>query len=194
MNGPVLIVEDDKGLCGALARIAARWGDRILQAHSVEDALRLIEENPTLMIVDVRLPDGSGLEVVEAAAHRRPVPTMVAISGEASPEESFRLAQAGVRAYLSKPLGVDDLTAKVEEAIRAAPDLQAIAVAAVGHLPLRGAQDEVRRNMVDQALARVEGNRSAAARLLRVSRQAVQQMVHEREEPPCRKDPSNASD
>lgn len=190
MNGRVLIVEDDKALCGALARVASRWGDEILQAHRVADALELLETNPTLLIVDVRMPDGSGLDVVEAASRRLPVPTMVAVSGEASAEESFRLAQVGVRAYLAKPLGLDEFVSKVEAALRDAPDLEPVAAAAVGHRPLRRVQDEVRRTMVDQALARAEGNRSAAARLLHVSRQAVQQMVHEREslEPgPCAK-------
>ena len=106
---------------------------------------------------------------------------MIAISGEASPEESFRLAQAGVRAYLAKPMGVDELTTKIEAALRGAPELEPLVVAAVGHKPLRGVQGDVRRAMVDQALARAEGNRSEAARLLSVSRQAVQQMVHERQ-------------
>jgi len=188
MDERVLIVEDDKALCGALARVASRWGDEILQAHRVSDALELLDTNPTLLIIDVRMPDGSGLDVVEAASQRRPVPTMVAVSGEASPEESFRLAQAGVRAYLAKPLGLGEFVSLVEAAMRDAPDLQAVAAAAVGHRPLRNVRDEVRRTMVDQALARAEGNRSAAARLLNVSRQAVQQMVREREaaEPdPC---------
>jgi DNA-binding NtrC family response regulator len=188
MNGRILIVEDDEALCGALARVASRWGDEILQAHRVDEALGLLETNPTLLIVDVRMPDGSGLDVVEAASRRLPVPTMVAVSGVASAEESFRLAQAGVRAYLAKPLGLDEFVSKVEEALREAPALEPIAAAVVGHRPLRSVQDEMRRTMVDQALARAGGNRSAAARLLQVSRQAVQQMVHERDpvEPgPC---------
>lgn len=180
MPNRVLVVEDDKALCGAIARIAAQWGDEVLQAHTVQDALGLLEKDPVLLIVDVRLPDGNALDVVGAASRRRPVPTMIAISGEASPEESFRLAQAGVRAYLAKPMGVDELTSKVEAALRDAPELEPLVVAAVGHKPLRGVQGDVRRAMVDQALARAGGNRSEAARLLSVSRQAVQQMVHER--------------
>jgi DNA-binding transcriptional LysR family regulator len=47
---------------------------------------------------------------------------------------------------------------------------------------MRELQTEVRRVMVEQALAKAEGSRSGAARLLSVSRQAVQQMVREREE------------
>ena len=181
MSTSVLIVEDDKALCGAIARIASRWGDEVFKAHSVAEALELLEKNPRLMIVDVRLPDGTAHDVVEAASRRRPVPTMVAISGGASPEESFRLAQAGVRAFLDKPLGADELTAKVEGALREAPELGRLAVAAVGTVPLREAQGEVRSAMMEQALGRSQGNLSEAARLLQVTRQAVQQMVHGRD-------------
>lgn len=190
MGTRVLVVEDDKALCGAIARIASRWGDEVLQAHSVAEALELLETNPVLMIVDVRLPDGTAHQVVDAACRRRPVPTMIAISGEASPEESFRLAQAGVRAFLDKPLGSDELTERVERALREAPELSRVAVAAVGTKAMREAQGEVRSAMMEQALGRSGGNLSEAARLLRVTRQAVQQMVHGRGPRTAREDPS----
>lgn len=182
MGTAVLVVEGDQALCGAIARIAAQWGDEVLQAHSVAEALPLLERNPVLMIVDVRLPDGAGRDVVEAARRRRPVPTMVAIRGEVSPEESFRLAHAGVRELLDKPLEADELTRKVERALREAPELAPVAIAAVGTKPMRDAQREVRDAMVEQALGRSGGNLSEAARLLHVTRQAVQQMVQGRED------------
>ena len=180
MVSGVLIVEDDKGLCAAIAREALRWGSEVIQAHSAKEALERLAANPALLIVDVRLPDGNGLDVVEAAGQRRPVPTMIAISGQASPEEAFRLAQAGVRGYLSKPLSAQDLIRAVEEALHDAPALGHAAVAAVGRTPLRDAQEQVRSAMIEQALASADGNFSETARLLNVSRQAVQQMAQAR--------------
>lgn len=188
MAARVLIVEDDTALCSAMSRVAARWGE-VLQAHTVQRALALLECDPMLVITDVRLPDGSGLDVVEPASRRRPTPTMVAVSGNASPEESFQLAQAGVRAYLAKPLGMDDLTRAVEGALSRGPSLDSLVAAAVGHRPMRELQGDVRRVMVDQALAMSEGSRSGAARLLRVSRQAVQQIVRDREREEDEEDP-----
>jgi DNA-binding NtrC family response regulator len=143
-------------------------------------ALALLERDPQLVIMDVRLPDGTALDVAEAATRRRPAPTMVVVSGNASPEESFRLAQAGVRAYLAKPLGMDDLVQAVEGALREGPALEPLVAAAVGHTSMRELQGDVRRVMVDQALALADGSRSGAARLLQVSRQAVQQIMRER--------------
>jgi DNA-binding NtrC family response regulator len=181
MSTAVLVLEDDPALCDAIARIAGRWGDEVVQAHTVARALELLARDPVLLIVDVRLPDGNAIEVVEAAARRRPAPAMVAISGEASPEESFRLAQAGVRAYLAKPMSADELSAQIERALHVAPPLEPLVVANVGVRSMRDLKDDVRRAMVDQAIALAEGNRSEAARLLDVSRQAVQQIIQERE-------------
>jgi DNA-binding NtrC family response regulator len=176
----VLIVEDDEALCSALAGVATRWGDDILQAHSVEQGLELLRTDPRLVIVDVRLPDGRALDVVERAVQHRPAPTVVAMSGMASAEESFELAQAGVRAYVTKPIDVEEFTERVDLALAEAPQLDSFVAASVGHRPMRAVQGEVRQVMVDQALALSDGSRSGAARLLRISRQAVQQMLRER--------------
>jgi two-component system, response regulator RegA len=84
----------------------------------------------------------------------------------------------------------------VEKALSEPPKLDALVAASVGRTPMRELQTEVRRVMVEQALAKAEGSRSGAARLLHVSRQAVQQMVREREEelgipPTDEEDPSS---
>jgi DNA-binding response OmpR family regulator len=180
MGERVLIVEDDEALCSAIAGIATRWGDSVLQAHSVREGLDLLKTDPRLIIVDVRLPDGRALDLVEEATQRRPTPVVVAMSGMASPEESFELAQAGVRAYLAKPIDVEEFTGRVDAALTEAPQLESFVAASVGHRPMRAVQGEVRQVMVDQALALSEGSRSGAARLLHISRQAVQQMLRER--------------
>ncbi|MEY4512980.1 MAG: hypothetical protein RLZZ450_5102, partial [Pseudomonadota bacterium] len=77
---------------------------------------------------------------------------------------------------------LDRLAERIERALSEAPKLDALVAASVGRTPMRELQTEVRRVMVEQALAKAEGSRSGAARLLSVSRQAVQQMVREREE------------
>ena len=134
------------------------------------------------MITDVALPDGDAFGLLDLAAQRRPAPVAVAVSGQTSTEDAFRLAQVGCRAYLEKPFDLDRLAECVEKALSEAPKLDALVAASVGRTPMRELQTEVRRVMVEQALAKAEGSRSGAARLLSVSRQAVQQMVREREE------------
>ena len=140
----------------------------------------MLARNPELVLVDLWLEGESAIELVEEVAHHRPAPAMLAISGRASPEESFRLGQLGVRAFLPKPLFKEQLVEKVGEALRQAPDLEPWISAHVGKTSLREMQSEVRRVMLEQAIARSGGSRSGAARLLQVTRQAIQQVFHRR--------------
>jgi DNA-binding NtrC family response regulator len=173
----VLVVEDDAPLCGAIARLAQGWGAQVFEAHALAPAIELLGRSPDLLIVDLRLGEQTALPLIEAAAHHRPAPAIVAMSGQASPEEAFQLGQLGVRAYLPKPLSTEALVAKVEQALAEAPDFEPWISGCVGHASLRGVQSRVRRLMLEQALARAGGSRSGAARLLRVSRQAIQQLL-----------------
>lgn len=177
----VLIVEDHKPLRTAIARAARGWGAEVLEAGTVREALSLLSELPDLLIADVALPDGHALPIVEEAAQIRPAPAVVAMSGQASAEEAFRLAQAGARRYLPKPISLEELTRAVEEALSDRPKLDPFIVAHVGNTSLREVLSLVRRLMVEQALAKAQNSRSGAARLLDLTRQAVQQIVRELE-------------
>jgi DNA-binding NtrC family response regulator len=178
----VLIVEDDETLRRSLARVARQWGAQVSEAGSIAEGMELLAENPDLLITDVALPDGDAFQLLEMAQTRRPAPVAIAVSGQTSTEDAFRLAQVGCRAFLEKPFETEELAERVERALSEAPNLDALVAASVGRMPMRELQTEVRRVMVEQALAKAEGSRSGAARLLNVSRQAVQQMVREREE------------
>jgi DNA-binding response OmpR family regulator len=112
----MLVVEDDTGLCDAIGRLARGSGAEVWQAHTLDDGLRLLERSPDLVIADLRLAGRSSFPLIEAAVRRRPAPAVVAMSGQASAEESFRLGQLGVRAYLAKPFASDALIAAIERA------------------------------------------------------------------------------
>lgn len=184
----VLIVEDDAPLRSAIARCVSDWGARPLEAGTAREARALLAAAPDLLLVDLHLPDEPAFAVIEAAAQLWPKPICVAVSGCASPEQAFRLAQLGVRAYLGKPFSFGELQAAVESAYHEAPPLETLIAACVGRVPLRELQQRLRKVMVLQALALSEGSRSETARLLAVSRQAIQQMLRGRTSPP----PNNA--
>lgn len=178
--GAVLLVEDEPGMRLALRRLLASRAERVAEATNVTEALAALEaEKFDLVVLDVRLGDESGVEVARAIAQRVPAPAVVAVSGDASPEEAFDLAQCGVRAYVPKgelPDRLDELVAIAREA----PPIEGITKAQVGSRTVRDVQEVVRDVMLDQALAATGGNQSEAAKLLGVSRQAVQQMVARR--------------
>jgi two-component system response regulator RegA len=177
----VLIVEDHKPLREALARAISGFSGEVLQADGVRSAEVELERNPDVVLVDVWLPDGNGRTVVERAAKRRPAPAVIAMSGHASPDEAFELARAGARRYLAKPIAMEDLTRSIEEALADRPDLEAVVAAYVGRTPMREVVERVRDVMIDRALEQEHGSRTRAARVLGVTRQAVQQAAKERQ-------------
>ena len=177
----VLIVEDYRPLRQAIARAARTWGAEVLEAGTVREGRALLARLPDVVIVDVALPDGQAQPIVEDAVRMRPMAAVIAMSGQASAEEAFQLARAGARRYLPKPISLEELTRSVEEALGDRPSLDAFVGAHVGNTPLREVQGEVRRVMIEQALAKARNSRSGAARLLDMTRQAVQQIVRELE-------------
>lgn len=173
----VLIVEDDASLRRAIVRAMRSTGRELDEASTCEGGLALLANEPDLLLLDVRLPDGSGVKVAQAAAALRPAPLVVVLSGEATPQEAFQLAQLGAIQFLAKPFSLDELLAAIELVHTARVQLAPMVRACVGSADLRDVQDDVRRTMVEQALALAKGNRTMAAKLLRVSRQAIQKFI-----------------
>jgi DNA-binding NtrC family response regulator len=175
----VLVVEDDRPLCGALARIARTSGAEVCEAHTVaEGSALLAQQRPQLMIVDLWLEGESAMGLIEKAAKHRPAPAILAISGRASTEESFRMGQLGVAGYLAKPLFHEQVVEKATQALDHAPDVESWVARLVGKIGLKDLQSRVRDSMLGQAIAKAEGSRSGAARELKVTRQAIQQVFH----------------
>jgi two-component system response regulator RegA len=175
----VLVVEDDRPLCGALARIARSSCTDVREAHTVAEASAMLtEQRPQLMIVDLWLEGESAMNLIEAAARHRPAPAILAISGRASSEESFRMGQLGVAGYLAKPLFHEQVVAKANQALEHAPDVESWVARFVGKIGLKDFQSIVREIMLGQAIAKSDGSRSGAARELKVTRQAIQQVFH----------------
>ena len=180
----ILIVEDDDELREAIALDAESWPVRhrgasgeILTAATADEGIALLEREPEFVLVDVRLGDDSGIRVVKAANQKPQPPGCLAMSGQASAEEAFELARLGVRGYLAKPFSLGELRDIIEQAVNAAPQLEEVAQAEVGHTPILTVQDRVKKAMLLQALEIWDGNYVKTARSLGVTRQAVQQMV-----------------
>lgn len=115
----VLVIEDDPNV-RMLMRYALRDVVRTDAASTVADALRMAESVPyDGLLVDLRLPDGEGTEVVNELRERTPywgVP-MVAVTAHCLPEGSGHFLDAGFDAYLAKPFEQDDLRTLVRHLV-----------------------------------------------------------------------------
>jgi DNA-binding NtrC family response regulator len=175
----ILLVEDDDMLRKVLARVLKAGGYDVVAAASKAEALAALQGATfQLLIIDVVLPDGSGIEVVRTASKLRPAPLMVVVSGLASRKEIFAAAQEGALAFLEKPFDGPELIATIElvSSKGRVVGLEPMVPALVGYEGMRDVVDRVRSDMTSQAMAMTAGNKSDAARLLGVSRQAVQQI------------------
>jgi PAS domain S-box-containing protein len=118
---PVLVVEDDPVLLDLTARLLEGAGYEVYRAASVAEALSALAESiPALVLLDLWLPDGDGLEVVRRVREEpstRDVP-IVAVSAKATPAEVERALAAGCDAHLAKPLGGRELLGRLPELLR----------------------------------------------------------------------------
>ncbi len=178
---PCLVVEDDLDLLAAIVQqVESQLGARVFAADSIATALPVLrQEKPRLIVCDVYLRDGICHPLVKFALSQTPLPRIVAISGRASAEEAFSLATLGIRSYLAKPLSLMALRQVLTDALSAAPPLAPTIAAQVGSVPIDIVKRDVRVTMLRQGLALTAGNRTECARILGVTRQAVQQMMRE---------------
>jgi two-component system, response regulator RegA len=178
-NRHILLVDDDELFLRAVARSLEARGEQVERASTVQEGLDALARHPRIVLVDVRFPERNGIEIVEAGLQQRPAPIMIAVSGEASTVEAFRLAQLGVKGYLTKPVSTEELISVIEHAASDPANIDLQLTAAVGNTPIHQVQERVRRVMLEQALALTGFNITAAARLLGISRQAVQHMTRD---------------
>ncbi|MDD2971126.1 MAG: response regulator transcription factor [Lachnospiraceae bacterium] len=114
----VLIVEDDKTTNDVLYHMAAGEGCIVKQCFSGFDGLRLLESwKPGLILLDLRLPDLDGMEIIRRIRAFSAIPIIVisAISNETSKVEALDL---GADDYICKPFGHSELLARMRTAFR----------------------------------------------------------------------------
>jgi DNA-binding response OmpR family regulator len=116
MENPILVVDDEADLVTTYERLLRRQGYRVLSAGTCRAGLAVIEAEPLgLVIADLRLPDGDGLDVVRAArALRMPPPVLVA-TGLASRTARQAALAAGASAFLAKPFATGVFCRLVDE-------------------------------------------------------------------------------
>ena len=101
----VLIVEDDLATRKGLEESIKDLGGETRSVGSVKEASRAVEEfDPRLLIVDIHLPDGDGIEVLRAARETDPDREGIVITGQGSIDNAIEALRAGAVDYLLKPL------------------------------------------------------------------------------------------
>ena len=108
----LLIVEDDKSFLQRLARAMETRGFVVTTAESVADGLLQVEKAaPAFAVVDMRLGDGNGLDVISAMKRRRPDARAIILTGYGNIATAVNAVKLGAVDYLAKPVDADDVVA-----------------------------------------------------------------------------------
>jgi len=117
-NELILIVEDHEKNRKLVRDVLKFKGYEVIEAETGEEGVRLaLEQRPSLVLMDIRLPGIDGVEAlrrIRADATTRAIPIM-AITASVMTEDRQKIMDAGFDAYQSKPLNVKDFVAAVEQ-------------------------------------------------------------------------------
>src|SRR6202522_4793875 len=108
----LLIVEDDKSFLQRLARAMERAVFAVSTGESFADGLLQVEKAaPAFAVVDMRLGDGNGLDVISAIKKRRPEARAIILTGYGNIATAVNAVKMGAVDYLAKPVDADDVAA-----------------------------------------------------------------------------------
>ena len=118
-DGPlVLVVEDEPQMRRFLRASLTSHGYRFLEAETAAAAVMLASsQNPDLILMDLGLPDGDGIELTRRMREWTRVPIVV-ISARGREDDKVTALDAGADDYLTKPFGVNELLARMRVALR----------------------------------------------------------------------------
>jgi two-component system response regulator RegA len=106
----LLIVEDDKLFLQRLARAMESRGFAVRTAETVQEGLHQVEAAPpAFAVVDMRLGDGTGLDVIQALKQRRPDARGIVLTGYGNIATAVTAVKLGAFDYLSKPADADEV-------------------------------------------------------------------------------------
>ena len=167
----LLIVEDDKSFLQRLARAMESRGFTVTTAESVADGLTQLETiSPAFAVVDMRLEDGNGLEVISALKRRRPDARAIILTGYGNIATAVNAVKLGAVDYLSKPVDADDVVAALLalEGRRAEPPENPMSA------------DRVRWEHIQRIYELCGRNVSETARRLNMHRRTLQRILAKR--------------
>jgi DNA-binding NtrC family response regulator len=114
----ILIVDDDEVSCGLFTEVLATDGHEVHQAYRGEEALeRLRRESYDLLLVDVRMPGITGLDVTRTMRQEQPLLPVIVMTAFGSIETAVEAIHEGAYDYVSKPMNLDELKKIVSRAL-----------------------------------------------------------------------------
>ncbi len=167
----LLLVDDDEPFVKRLARAMEKRGFDVETAETVASGRALVEQRPpAYAVIDLRLEDGNGLDVVEAIRDRRSDSRVVVLTGYGAIATAVAAVKIGATDYLSKPADANDVTAALlatEDELPPPPENPMSA-------------DRVRWEHIQRVYELCDRNVSETARRLNMHRRTLQRILAKR--------------
>ena len=127
----VLVVDDEPGIRMALRANFLRHGWRVETASSVREAIRNFEgKEYDLIVTDMRMPDGTGMDVMKSARQMSPGVAVILLTAYGSVPDAVTAMRDGALDYLTKPISFDQLQATAAQVMRRAKQMPVVEEAA----------------------------------------------------------------
>ena len=167
----LLIVDDDNPLRDRLSRAMEKKGFKVTQAESVLQGISLAKNSPpAFAVVDLRLNDGNGLEVVKEIRKIKKESRIIMLTGYGNIPTAVAAVKAGAIDYIPKPVDADD----VESALLAMPESKA----KPPENPMSA--DRVKWEHINRVFELCNRNVSETARRLKMHRRTLQRILSKR--------------
>ncbi len=115
----ILIAEDDRTLCDGMATVLKKEGYRVIMARDGAAGSSLLQsEKPDLLITDLKLPEKTGMQLLQEAIHIDPELPVILISAFGTIDLAVSALKSGARDFIPKPFSVDELKNKVSLALK----------------------------------------------------------------------------
>ena len=164
----LLIVDDDNPFRDRLARAMEKKGFKVTQAESVKSGIQKARESrPAFAVVDLRLGDGYGLEVVRELHQSKKESKIIMLTGYGTISTAVAAIKAGAMDYLAKPANVED----IETALLADPSKKAY--------PPKDpmSADRIKWEHIHRVFELCNRNVSETARRLKMHRRTLQRIL-----------------
>jgi len=170
-DNSLLIVDDDNPLRDRLSRAMEKKGFKVTQADSVKQGITQAKNSPpAFAVVDLRLNDGNGLEVVKEIQKLKKNSRIIMLTGYGNIPTAVAAVKAGAIDYIPKPADADD----VENALLASPEKKA----SPPENPMSA--DRVKWEHIHRVFELCNRNVSETARRLKMHRRTLQRILSKR--------------
>jgi DNA-binding NtrC family response regulator len=114
----ILVVDDEEIVLNSCQRVLCAEGFEVILMDSAERVPEIIgEENPVLLLVDIKMPGGSGFSLMEEIRGKKPDLPVVIMSGYSTPATISEAVKKGAAGFLPKPFTPDELIDIIRQAI-----------------------------------------------------------------------------